>query len=80
MKTNSRTSGRLLARNTLGNLLGQGATLAVLALAALRDGSAVKGLFLLLTLPGFAVVAWMSVLDGAERAVARKWLGLRDFS
>jgi hypothetical protein len=47
MKTNSRASGRLLARNTLWHLRGAGAALAVLALAGLPAGSAVQGFLLL---------------------------------
>jgi len=64
----------------LAPVVGAATALAVLALAALPGASAVKGLFLFVTLTGFTVVAWMSVLDNAERAAARKWLGLRDSS
>jgi O-antigen/teichoic acid export membrane protein len=74
---------RLLAdrsKSLLAPSVGAVTTLAVLALAAFPAGNATKGLFLLVTLPGFAVVAWISVLNGTERAVARKWVGLRDSS
>jgi O-antigen/teichoic acid export membrane protein len=74
---------RLLAdgsKSLLAPTVGAAMTLAALALAALPAGSAVKALFLLVTLLGFTAVAWMSVLDDAERAVARKWVGLRDSS
>jgi O-antigen/teichoic acid export membrane protein len=55
---------------------GVAATLTVLGLAALPLGIGWKGLLLLVTLSSFAVIAWMLLLDAAERAVARKWLGL----
>ena len=55
---------------------GAAATFTVLGLAALPLGIGWKGLLLLVTLSSFAVIAWMSLLDAAERAVARKWLGL----
>jgi O-antigen/teichoic acid export membrane protein len=58
--------------------IGMVVTLTMLALAALPVGHGAKGLFLLVTLPTFAVIAWTSVVDDADRAVARKWLGLRN--
>jgi O-antigen/teichoic acid export membrane protein len=62
----------------LAPVVAVGTALAVLALAALPVGNSVKGLFLFVTLVGFTAVAWMLVLDATERAVARKWFGLRD--
>ena len=53
-------------------------TLTLLALAALPVGHGAKGLFLLVALSIFAVIAWTSMVDDADRAVARKWLGLRN--
>jgi len=50
-------------------------TLTMLALAALPVSLGAKGLFLLVTLPTFAVIAWTSLVDDADRAVARRWLG-----
>jgi len=57
--------------------IGMAVTLTMLALAALPVGHGAKGLFLLVTLSIFAVIAWTSMVDDADRAVARKWLGLR---
>jgi O-antigen/teichoic acid export membrane protein len=54
------------------------AVLALLGFGAMPFNLAWKGLFLLVTLASFAVVAWMLVLDDAERAVVRKWLRLRN--
>ena len=58
--------------------VGMAVTLTLLAFAALPVDRGAKGLFLLIALSIFAVIAWTSMVDDADRAVARKWLGLRN--
>lgn len=57
-----------------------GAAVIVLAIGTQLSDLAIKGLFMLFTLPTFALMGWFVVLVPKERQLVRKWLKTLQFS